>query len=208
MPATSAHLTAETLEQLAEGSLPPAAATGAHTHLEACSCCASELDAIQCLFTLLGKLTRFAPSASFGDGVMARVQLAQESRVLALLRRLLPTTRRGWAMISVAVTAPAMPLIALVLWLLTLPLISPAAVIQWGLLQTQSAAQTAFAWLIDGALGSGLFGWAATSYTTLQTIPSSALGGGIAFLAIAIPLSGWGLVRLTRTPVGRVSHAN
>jgi hypothetical protein len=209
VPASSAHLTAETLEQLAEGSLPSVEAAGARTHLDVCGRCAAELEAFQSLFAMLGTLPRFAPSAVFADGVMARVQLAtQESRVMALLRRLLPTTRRGWAMISVAVTAPVMPIIALVLWVLTQPLISPATVTQWGLLRIQSAAQTAFAWLIDGTLGSGLFGWAETSYATIQTVPGSALGGLAALIAIAIPLSGWGLVRLTRTPVESVTYAN
>lgn len=158
---------------------------------------------------MLGELPRFAPSPVFADAVMARVQItAHESRALALLRRLIPTTRRGWAFISVAVTAPAVPLVALVLWLLTQPLLSPATVTQWALLRIQSTAQTGSAWLLDRAFGSNLFGWAETSYATIQTVPDSALGGAIALLAVAMPLSVWGLIRLTRTPGGNVTYAN
>jgi len=168
-----------------------------------------ELEAFQGLFAMLGELPRFAPSPAFADGVMARVQLApQESRVLALLRRLIPTTRRGWALISVAVTAPVMPIIALVVWLLTQPLLSPATVTQWALLRTQAAAQAALAWLVEGSMGSSALGWADAFYEILQVVPGSALGGAIALLAVAIPLSGWALVRLTRTPVGSATYAN
>jgi hypothetical protein len=209
VPAPSAHLPAETLEQLAEGSLSPAESADARQHVEACNRCSVELEAFQGLFAVLGELPRFAPSAVFADGVMARVQLApQESRVMALLRRLVPTTRRGWAFISVAVTAPVMPILALVFWLITQPLISPATVTQWALLRTQSTAQTMLAWIVDGTMSSGLLSWADTSYATLQAVPGSALGGALAVLAIAIPLSAWTLVRLTRTPVGSITYAN
>ncbi|MEX0912726.1 MAG: hypothetical protein WD031_04785, partial [Gemmatimonadota bacterium] len=164
MPASSAHLKSELLEQLAEDSLPRGELAEARSHLEACRRCSAEFEAFQSLFAALGELPRYAPASGFEDAVMARVQIApQESHVLAWLKRLMPSSRRGWAMVSVAAAAPAIPIIAMIAWLLSQPLLSPLTLWQWGVLRTQSISQATFAWLVDQTIGSGLFGWAEAS---------------------------------------------
>lgn len=209
VPATSAHLPDQTLEQLAEGILPSAEAASARAHIEECGRCLAQLEGYQSLFAMLERLPRFAPSPVFADAVMARVAISpRESTVAAWLRRLVPTSRRGWALIGVAVTAPVTPILVLVAWLFTQPLLSPVTFWQWALLRAQSTSQATMAWLVDRAVGSSLFGSAETLYATMQTVPALALGTAIALFAIAIPLSGWGLLRLVRTPVGSVSYAN
>lgn len=209
MPAQPAHPPAETLELFAEGALPPAEVADARVHIESCGRCSAEVEAFRALFMMLEGLPRLAPSADFADAVMARVQVApQENAVYAWLRRLIPSTRRGWTLLGLAIVAPVLPLLTVLAWMFTQPLVSPATLWQWGMLRTQSAAQAGTAWLVDRTVAAGLPGWVEALYTTLQTVPSAALSGAVAFLAVAIPLSGWALVRLTRTPVGSVTHAN
>ena len=203
-----AHLPDQTLEQLAEGTLPAAEAALARAHLEACGRCFAELEGYQSLFAMLGQLPRFAPSPVFADAVMARVRVAQqESPVVAWLKRLVPSTKRGWALIGVVVTAPAAPIALIMAWLLTQPLLSPVTLWQWAWPQMQSAGQAALAWVMGQALDSIVLGWAEAVYTTLQTVPSTTLGTGAALVGVAIPLSGWGFLRLVRTPVGSVNYA-
>ena len=208
MAGEKAHLTAQTIEQLAEGNLASAEERSARRHLAECARCATELEAFENLFARLGSLPRFAPSPVFADAVMARVRIVpQESFALAWLRRFLPTTRRGWMLLGSAALAPAIPLIALIVLLFTQPLLSPTTLWQWAQLRTQSMTQAGTAWLFDQAINSGLYGMAETGFSTLLSLPVLALGSALAILAVAIPLSGWGLVRLTRTPVGSVNHA-
>jgi hypothetical protein len=208
VPASSAHLPAEILEQLAEGSLPPAEASNAATHVQACGRCFAELEGYKTLFTMLERLPRFAPSAAFSDAVMARVQIAtQESRLAALLRRLMPTTRRGWALIGFVVTAPATPVLALIAWLITQPLLTPSTLWQFGMIRTQSAVQAAFAWVAERTVGGGFGSWAESSYSMVQSVPLGAVGAAVALLAIAMPVSAWGLIHLMRTPAKSVNYA-
>jgi hypothetical protein len=72
----------------------------------------------------------------------------------------------------------------------------------------QIMAQGAFAWLIDRALGSGTVGIIEGVYANVQTVPADALNGTLALFAVGIPLSVWGMFRLTRTPAGKASYAN
>ena len=198
-----------TLEQLAEESLPAAEVSSARAHLAACMRCTAELEAYEALFARLGQLSRYAPSPAFADAVMARVQIAPaESPAMAWLRRFVPTTRRGWMMIGSAVIAPALPILALILLLMTQPLVTATTLWQWIMLRTQSMSQAGFAWLFDRATTSGIYSWMETGFTAAQSLSMSVLGLALVFVAIAIPLSGWGLVRLTRTPMGSVNHAN
>jgi hypothetical protein len=203
-----AHLDNLTLEQLAEETLPPEAVAEARLHLDRCTRCAMELEAYQSLFGLLEELPRFAPSLGFADAVMARVEIApQVHPAAAWLRRMVPSSRRGWALIWVAVTAPVTPLIALVLWLMAEPLLSPATFAQYLMMRVQGYTQAASALLME-TVGAGFFGYAELLQSNIQTVPVGALLGVIGVLAIGIPLSAWGLVRLTRTPMGSVSYAN
>jgi anti-sigma factor RsiW len=207
VPTPMAHLTAETLEQLAEGMLSPAEAADALTHVEACGRCAAELEGHQQLFAALSGLPRFEPAPSFNDAVMARVVVGpRESFVLAWLRRLTPRSRRGWTLLGAAVTAPALPVLALVAWVVTQPLLSPATLWQWALIRSQGVAQATAAWLIDRAAGAGLLELLDHTFVAVHSVPTSALGGLLALLAVGIPLSGWGLLRLTRIPDGSVTY--
>jgi anti-sigma factor RsiW len=209
VPDRAAHPSSLILEQLAEGTLSPSEARAAEAHLEGCGRCSAEMESHQHLFAMLGELPRFEPSLSFSDAVMARVNIQpQESYAVAWLRRLIPRTRRGWVLLGAAVTSPTLPILALLAWIVSQPLLSPATLWQWGSLRTQSMAQAAIAGLVEVTAGAGLASMGDAIYSTLQSIPASALGGVVAVLAVAIPLSGWGLVRLTRIPDGSTTYVS
>ncbi len=205
----TAHLTERTLEQLAEGLLSRPDEAEAAAHLEACGRCAAELEGLRALFAALEGLPRFAPSAGFGDAVMARVRVEPRAvPAVERLRRWLPKTRRGWTLLSAAFVTPALPVIALAIWLFTHPLLSPSALWQWTGLKVQHGAQTAFAYLMTRGSGSGVFERTEQVYSTITATPLLSLAAVLGVLAVAIPLSAWSLVRLTRTPMETVTYAN
>lgn len=209
MTRNSTHLTEWTLEQLAEGMLSPTDQSEAMEHVEACARCSAELDGHRALFTALEGLPRFAPSAGFADAVMARVRVEpRASPAVARLRRWLPKTRRGWTLLSVALVAPAIPIVAAAIWLLTHPLVSPSALWQWTSLQAQEGARTAFGYVLAWGSASGVFDRTEQVYTAVAATPVTTVGLVLGTLAVAIPLSAWSLVRLTRTPIGTATYAN
>lgn len=203
------HVDALKLEQLAEKSLPPGEAAVVQAHLDQCARCSAEYSAVAHLIGMLTELPRFAPSPAFANAVMARVRTAPaESTALAWLRRIAPHTRRGWVLVATASVAPAIPLLALVLWLISQPLLTPAALWQWTLTEAQAAGQAGAGWLLDQAINSGILALGESLVASLLTMPTSTVGGFLTFFGLAIPLSAWGLVHLTRTPVGRKHHAS
>jgi anti-sigma factor RsiW len=209
VPNSTAHLTEWTLELLAESALPESEAAQAKRHLEQCDRCSAELEAYRVLASALSELPRFAPSVEFSDAVMARVKMAPVTDpIYTRVVRLLPTTPRGWGMLVAAAVAPALPLIALVAWVLTQPLVSLAGLWQWTSDQVVETAQMMAAYIVERSDASGLLGAAEWVMHSIQTLPLGTLILAVAVLAITIPLSAWSLVRLVRTPMGKVTYAN
>lgn len=208
MRETRAHLSEMSLEQLAEGTLAGSEADAARAHLASCARCSSELEAYTQLFTMLSQLPRFAPSPAFAGAVMSRVQVApRESPLVAWFKRFTPRTRGGWILVATALLAPAAPVITLLGWLLFNPLITPAAIWTWTRMQLDAGMQTVLAWLVEWSQGIAQNALQ-VAYGFIESVPSSALGGAAVLMAVAIPLSAWALVRLTRTPSGKISYAN
>lgn len=209
MPNSLGHLTEWTLEQLAEGTLPEAQQAVAAAHLDACRRCAAELEGYRSLFAALSEMPRFAPSPGFSDAVLTRVRMAPEPAPwLAWVQRRLPSTRRGWAILSAALVAPALPVLALMAWLLSRPLVSAATLWQWTVLTSQQFGRAAVATLLSWGTQLGVVGWAQAAYAALLDVPLVALAAVVIALAIVIPLSAWSLVRLIRTPTGNITYAN
>lgn len=202
------HLTDWTLEQLAEGMLPEAEQASAAAHLADCARCTAELEAYQALYAALGEVPRFAPSAGFQDAVMARVRIPQPSPVWVWLQSWMPSTRRGWAMAGVAVAAPAVGLVALVLWLLSQPVVAGGALGEWVRLASASVVSAVFGVGVEWGVRSGVFGWAQAALEAARDVPLETLGILIAVLAVAIPLSVWSLVRLIRAPMKHATYAS
>jgi hypothetical protein len=206
---SSSHLEPLILEQFAEGTLPAAKLEEARKHLDSCRRCAHELEAHRSLFAVLSDLPRFAPSPAFAEQVMARVQIGRaEAPLFAWLRRLAPTTRSGWLLLGTVVTAPVTPFLALIALVLVQPLVTPSVLWQWVQLRTQGITQGSIAWLTERLFGVGGWEAVAVAYSAVDAIPASAVLGLFVTVTVGIPLSVWGLVKLTRTPNVSVKYAN
>ncbi len=206
---SSSHLAPLSLEQLAEGILPAAELGDARKHLDACQRCALEFDSYRNLFALMGDLQRFAPSPAFAEQVMARVRIIPaENPLVAWLRRLAPTTRKGWILLGTVVTAPVTPFLALIGLVLVQPLVTPSLLWQWLQLRTQGVTQGSVAWLTERVFGVGGWEAVAIAYSAVDAVPTSAILGLFVTIAVGIPLSVWGLLKLTRTPNASVKYAN
>lgn len=209
VPDSTAHLTETTVEQLADGLLKGSDLARAEAHVQECAACATELEAARSLYLALAQLPRFAPSAEFADLVIAKVQVTpRASPVFAWIRHWTPETRRGWSLLIAALLAPMLPIIGLVLWVVSNPVISAPAVLQWSFLQGRALAAEAGAAIASWGTSLGIQGWVGAVYTLLQTVPLDAIVLALLILAVAIPLSAWSLVRLVRTPTGNVTYAN
>lgn len=203
------HVPQWTLELYAEDALPPEEREEVRAHVEQCGYCAGELEASRALFASLAQLPRFAPMPDFADAVMARVTIRPEgSAALARVRRWLPATRRGWMMLFVALAAPFAPLVAVAAWLLSFPLVTAGGLLSMG---RQWAAQAGDA-VVDGAVeavaGSGVLEWGQGVLSALWANPTGEFSLLAVLMALATPVSAYALVRLLRTPMRGVAHAN
>jgi anti-sigma factor RsiW len=206
---SNAHLSDWTLEQLAEGMLSEYEHQSAVAHIEACPRCTAELNAYRSLFSALAELPRFAPSPEFGDGVISRIRIGPApSPVLERVRRWLPATRRGWAWVAAAIIVPALPLIALVVWIFSQPMVSALSLVQWGSRWSSEAANTALNTLVRWETAIGLGQVASSLYAAAAALPIGVLLAATVVVALGIPLSAWSLIRLIRTPMGDVHYAN
>ena len=209
VPENGMHLSDWTLEQLAEGQLPPAEHREATLHLETCSRCSSVADGYHALFAALSELPRFAPSPGFSDAVIARTRLTPEPGPVALwLRRFMPKTRRGWALLAAAVVSPALPIVGAVVWLLTHPLLTPASLWQWATSQGSAAGASTGVVALRWATNSGVAGLMRGVFDLARGLPLETVTVLATLLAIAIPCSVWAIVRLVRTPMKDVTYAN
>jgi len=209
VPNSPAHLTESALEQLAEGTLPEGAAAQANEHLERCARCRSELEVFRVLMAALSDLPRFAPSVTFADSVMSRVRIAPApDPIYARFIRWLPKTGRGWTMLLAATLTPALPIIALVAWVLTQPLVSAGGLLHWGSGQVMETSRLVLGYLMEWGAGVGLLTGMQGLYTSVATLPLGSVAAVVGVLSVAIPLSAWSLVRLIRPPMTNVTYAN
>lgn len=205
MPDDSLHLTEPLLDLAAEDELPPAERAGALAHLDACPRCAAEVGERRALLVSLEALARFAPSAAFADAVMARVSLAPRTSA-SLLRRWLPQTSRGWMGVLAALLVPLAPLVALVAWVLSRPLVTAAGLWSWGTHWAREAVWTGALRFVDTLLATGALTWL-DALVRIAGVAARQVGPAGIAAALLVPLAGWLLVRLSRTPTGNSLHA-
>lgn len=209
VPSSAAHLTESAVEQLADELLKGREREMAEAHVESCVACAARLEASRALIEALSALPRFAPSPSFSDEVMANIRISpRASPVLAWVRHWTPATRRGWTLLVAALLAPMLPLAGLAVWVATSPVLTAGSVVEWTVLQGRSLAMEIGSTATRWGMQVGLPQWAEGIFELLQGVPLDALIFMLIFLAVAIPLSAWSIVRLVRTPTGNVTYAN
>jgi hypothetical protein len=200
------HLQPWTLEELAEETLSPREKALALEHVRHCARCAGDLDASRALIQALSSLPHFDPSPTFATNVMARVVLPATAAQAVARRRWLPRTRRGWTMAAVGALAPLLPLLGLLTWLAGRG-IAPGAVFGMGGRWVTQMGWSLLVRATEAVVRSGVFQWVVTTGSDLVGGTRGLSVAGVLF-AVAIPLSGWMLQRLLRTPVGGITHAH
>lgn len=202
----SPHLPDWMLDLLAEDALSHAERAQAEAHLRECAACSSDVEAARAVIASLEALPRFAPSAGFADLVMSRVIVPAAAPARA--RRWLPQTRRGWARLGAAVLAPLAPLATLLAWLLSHPMVTPAGLWEMGTGWAGERLWSLVAGAAELVARSGAMGWIGGVADRLAAVPTTNLGVALLVVAAAIPVAGWILLRLFRTPMGGMTHAH
>ncbi|HSU12595.1 hypothetical protein [Longimicrobium sp.] len=200
------HLPPWTLEELAEDTLSHSEKGLAMEHVRHCAQCAAEVDAHRALFRSLAQLPSWEPSPGFADAVMTRVLLPAAAPEAVLRRRWLPRTVKGWMMSGAGVLAPLLPLLALFGWLAGRGM-SPGALFGLGRHWVADAVWSAVVRVTEAVVRSGVWEWLVTTGNDLVGGTRGLSAAAVVF-AIAIPLSGWMVVRLLKTPMGGMTHAH
>ena len=205
----SRHLAGDVLQELADGVLPARRLTKAHTHLAACSTCASELDAWRDVMERLRSVPIFAPSDAFASAVLAKLAsarlgstvplparpargvatAARWNRGLALARRLavlaVPRTRRAWAVLSGVAVTPA-AIFGLVFWVVfSHPTLTPQALGSFALWQLSDLLSAGWNGLVASGLEAASVTGMGSLLDTLAQSPLVLAGGALAYSAVA-----------------------
>lgn len=201
MPPSSEHPSGWTLELFAEEALPGDENALVGKHVSQCGQCYAEVESLQFLFGAFAALPEHSPSEDFADRVMSRVRIApQHSPIYAWILRVLPATRRGWALLLGLAIAPALPIFALAAWLLTNPMVSPSGLWNVATEWLGDAAWSAFVTVTGGVVESNAVVNAHAIVTRILETPTEILLGAGLLLGVGIPLSAWILYRTLRTP--------
>lgn len=120
------HPATEEVEAYVAGSLSAADRATFESHLAGCPECAAEVEEWRALFAGLAALPRIEPSPGFADRVMAQVRIHRPWYVhaAAMLRRILPTTTRGWMLVTAILALPVVTMGGAVTWLISRPWLS------------------------------------------------------------------------------------
>jgi anti-sigma factor RsiW len=114
----AAHVGSARLQEFMEGRLAARTATRVEAHLDGCAVCRGELDGYRAVARAVERLPVLEPSEAFGERVMARVRVEQlvrtalaptsrSQRLVAWLRRAVPSGPRGWSAALGVGVAPA-----------------------------------------------------------------------------------------------------
>jgi anti-sigma factor RsiW len=189
------HLSPERLQDYIEGLVPARQVARIEAHLSGCTACRSDVAAWQGLFEGLGTLPSMEPAEGFYERVMAQHRVLQlveawepsAARISAFARvkRLVPRTRRAWAVVA----GLAMPPIAigsvLLFEVFSTPALTPgylASFLSWRVTELGTALGSG---LMDGAVESAAAFQAYALIDFLSGSPLIALAGAVAFAALS-----------------------
>jgi len=194
------HPSPDRLEALVEGDLPEAERSAVEAHVATCVRCQAELEEWRMVFAVLTSLPHLAPSPGFADRVLAQVRIKQPwtARVAAMLARLAPRTRAGWALLTACLTLPAAAGAALIAWVLTRPGLDPETLMTVMVFLRERAADLMLSFAghaATTAMESTLAGWIATAIEKLLAAAPMQLGAAAAVFAALTLASVWVLYR-------------
>lgn len=136
------HVDGDVAQDLVDGLLTGREAARVRRHIEGCGSCAHQVERVARVVRALDALPQLAPSASFADEVMARVQLARHTATtpartsaaagwLVAARKLLPSTRRAWAALSGAAVTPVVTLGLVAYAVFSHPALTLGSLLSW-----------------------------------------------------------------------------
>lgn len=210
--AASEHLSPERIQDLLDGALGGRKRRAVAMHLAACRDCGAELEAWRGVFSSLEALPELAPSSGFAERVMAAVdttpapasvpvwkRVPQEAvglarRLLPAPRRLVPSTRKGWALAGGVVAVPMAVTLALLGAVVAHPLVTVgdlAAFVSW---RAEEVAGLAGSWLLARVIDSPVLTWGWSLVELLASSPGVAVGGLLALWSLML-LAAWVLYR-------------
>jgi anti-sigma factor RsiW len=201
------HLVPERLQDFLDGALPKPQMARVQAHLNTCDGCRREAAAWSLLMGELALLPRVSPAADFADQVMARVRLktaaavapATPARLPELVARLLPSTRRSWAMASTLAMAPATALTVLGVYLFSRPQVSPTSLMLYLWWKVSEAGRGLASWAAEAVGGMPLFAQVQQFILGLAPTPSLLVGTALAFSAMTL-MAVWVLYRNVLSP--------
>ena len=207
VPESSMHPPQWMLDLFADEALAPREQVEVAAHIASCPHCAAEVDASRMVIGSLSEMPRFEPTPGFAEAVMARVQIAPVPWAVRV-RQWLPQTRRGWALAFGAVTAPLAPVVVLLAWLLSHPMVTVSGLWYWGTSRVRDTAWNAVGGFFAAAVERGNVGWVPDFIAAAAGISPILLLMAAATVAALTFLSGWSLNHLLRTPSGGATHAH
>ncbi len=218
MAPSGGHVAPERLQDFVEGILPRPQMARVRAHLEACAHCHAEAEAWSGLLEGLSRVPRLSPADGFADRVMARVQpraavavapaARARTRFPDLVSRLLPSTRRSWAMASTLAMAPATALTVLGVYLFTRPQVTPSSLLLYAWWNVTEGLAWATAWAGNALSGLPLVARAQAVLVELAAAPSLMVGAAFSFSLMTL-LAVWVLYRnVLSPPVERRKYAS
>jgi anti-sigma factor RsiW len=217
----SEHLAPERIQELVEGALSGSRARRAAAHLAACGSCQAEAESWQALFRTLDELPVLDPSPEFGARVMAAVDVkavAERARVartplwkrlpapaLAAARRLVPSTRKGWALAGGALAAPAVALVVAVGAVVAHPLLTVGDLVAFTLWRLGDLMGAAGTWALGQVVANPLLAQAWGFVEVLAASPGVAVGGLLAVWTAMLAAT-WVLYRNVVQPYFAMEH--
>lgn len=212
------HLDTERLQGYADGSLAESERVVVESHLQGCALCSTELEEWRTLYAAIGSLPQFSPSATFADGVMARVMIAQPlplwtplvAQAKLLAERIAPKTSAGWAMAAALFALPLLLGGGLVTWLISKDYVTPESLWVFVTDRAGSSLQALGASALSNLLETQAATWVVQQGTALLATAGlrglgalAAMGGALTMLSI------WILYRyLFRTPTRESNYVS
>ncbi len=189
------HLSPERLQDYIEGLLPARQVARIEAHLSGCTVCRSDVAAWQGLFEGLGTLQSMEPADGFYERVMAQYRVLQlmeawepaaaRMSAFARVKRLMPRTRRAWAVVAGLAMPPLTIGSVLLFEVFSNPALTPgylASFLSWKVTELGTALGSA---LMDGAVESAAAFQAYAVIDFLSGSPLIALAGAVVFAALS-----------------------
>jgi anti-sigma factor RsiW len=200
-----AHVGPARLQEFMEGRLVARTAARVEAHLDGCAVCRLELEGHRAVALALESLPALAPTEVFAERVMAGVRIEQlaraalapttrTARIAAQLKRLVPSSSRGWAAALGVGVAPIVTA-ALVTWsVFSHPLVTAGSLASFVWLKTSALAGGLAQGLAGPLLENALFRQVWSLLTAVAQSPTLAAASA-ALLSGAVLFALWVLYR-------------